>query len=402
MKITTFLFFVWLAFLFCLAFPLKGYSQTTTTNILPPITSFSYSGTADGQGNTGANPGGTYSYTVPLSQYLTKEQINAGFSLNYSVTVYSDYSNLYVPTCANGIGNGGMDCKDIVRITLSIFDNGLLVKKFENSYVLDYGGYRTYSLNNNVDANNFVNPYATFQLYGVDAGYCCGMFGPKFIDPILTLTYQIIEQVVSSTNNTTTTVAQNLASPANPANPANPINQLPPPQQNDIQNQMLSPIAPQSPMSQQQQHQPGQHVDVQIDRRGDGDTATVTVSAPDRGPESFTIQMPGPQPSQSSQTSEAKTQMNESKTKEGATSIANKILDAIKDTFDPANQATKVALMAMIGTEYKDRDLQDSTKWYEEKEIYANKELNDPYSRLFNIAQDKMMEKLIETQYGSK
>jgi hypothetical protein len=59
-------------------------------------------------------------------------------------------------------------------------------------------------------------------------------------------------------------------------------------------------------------------------------------------------------------------------------------------------------LMAMIGSEYKDRDIQDAIKWYDDKEIYDNKELNDPYSRLFNLAQDKMMDKLIEIQYGVK
>jgi len=404
MRISTILFFLWIAFLFLFVFPIKVYGETkTTTNILPPITSFSHSGTTDGAGGTGASPGGTYTYTVPLSQYLTKEQINAGFTLNYSVTVLSHYSNLYVPSCTSGITNGGVDCKDIVNITLSIFDNGVLVKRFENTYILDYGGYRTYSLNNNVDPNNFANPYATLQLYGVDTGFCCGMFGPKFSNPIMTLTYQIIEQIVSSTNNTTATIAQNISSPSNPLSPTNSTNQSPPSDTHN--NTSLSPIAPLSPVAQNQQHQQGQHVDVQIDRHSDGETATVTVSGPDRGPESFTIQMPpapGSQSQQSSQTEGAKDNMKTAGTKEGATSIANKILDAIKDTFDPSNQATKVALMAMIATEYKDRDLQDAAKWYEDKEIYGNKELNDPYNRLFSLAQDKMMDKLIGIQYGEK
>lgn len=406
MKFSTFLFFLWMAFLFCVIFPLKTYSQTITTpNILPPISSFTQSGITDGAGGTGQHGGGTYSYTTALSGYLTQAQINAGFTLNYSVTVLSHASNTVVPHCGAGVYG---DCKDTVMITLSIFDNGALVRKFENSYVLDYSGYRTYSITNVIDANNYVNPHAMFELYGNDAGYYGGMFGPRFLDPILSLTYQIIEQAIAAS--APPTVAQNASNPGNPespvspANPANTINQPPP--QPGPQSSTLSPIAPQSPMAQQQQHQQsgGQQVDVQVDRRdGGGDTATVTVSGPERPAETFTIQLPSaPSGQQSPQSTQSvKSDIQTSKTKEGATSIANSILGAIKDAFDPANQSTKVALMAMLATEYKDRDLQDAAKWYEERDIYLNREVADPYNRLFSIAQDKKMDSLIQLQYNN-
>ena len=405
MKIKTFIYLILIVAIYCMAFPMKwSFGQTATTgNILPPINQFSYSGTADGQGNTGAGSGGTYTFTVPLSGFLTKDQINAGFTLNYSVTVFSDYSNIYVPTCG-GLPRG-WDCKDLITITMTITDGGLKVAQWSNTYTLDYGGYRNYAFSNAIPSNNFSNPAATLSLYGVDAGYCCGMYGPKFSDPVLSLTYNIIEQVVSNLNNTTTSVAQNVSNPANPISPTSPLNQTTQPSGSTDQSpQQLSPIAPMSPMAQQQQQQQGQQINVNIDRPGGGDTATVTVSSPERGSETFTVQVPaGPGQQQGGgQMADTKSNIQAAGSKQAATSIANKVLEAIKDSYDSSAQGTKVALMSIIASEYKDTNIPDMSNWYSEKEIYENKEMVDPYSRVFNLAQDKKMNQLIESQYGVK
>ena len=83
-------------------------TPTVSENLLPGIADFDRSGDATITGNgSGCRPGeactgsagGTYSATIDLTDEMTIEEINAGFDLEYGVTVDSHSSNASLPTC---------------------------------------------------------------------------------------------------------------------------------------------------------------------------------------------------------------------------------------------------------------------------------------------------------------
>jgi hypothetical protein len=177
-------------------------TPTISENLLPGISSFVTSGdatiTGDGSGCqpgeacTGA-AGGTYSTTVDLTNEMTIAEINAGFNLAYGVTVDSHSSNASLPTC----DQTGGDCQDNFNLTLTLQDGTTVVEKYEHEFVLDYAGLRDYQFEQTVVSNSWIELSMLLELYGQDAGYSSGLYGPQFTDPWLTTGYDAISFVQS-------------------------------------------------------------------------------------------------------------------------------------------------------------------------------------------------------------
>ena len=175
-------------------------TPTTSENLLPGISSFTTSGDATitgngqgcqlGQACTGA-AGGTYSTTVDLTNEMTIAEINAGFDLAYGVTVNSHSSNATLPTC----DQTGGDCQDNFNLTLTLQDGATVVETYEHEFVLDYAGLRDYQFEQTVVSNAWVELSMLIELYGQDAGYPTGLYGPQFTDPWLTAGYDAISFV---------------------------------------------------------------------------------------------------------------------------------------------------------------------------------------------------------------
>jgi hypothetical protein len=146
--------------------------------------------------------GETQSEMFEMSLDMTAAEIQAGFTLNYGVDVQSHKSNVNVPLCSATNG----DCKDVFRITTKLFSGPAawdhsgsgLIAEFSESVTLTYQGTQTHSFTGTVGANNYTEVWGAMELWGVDAGYHGGYYGPVFSNPFMTLTYDTITTITQT------------------------------------------------------------------------------------------------------------------------------------------------------------------------------------------------------------
>ena len=215
--------------------------ETTSTNALPGINSSDWSstgsvsfqgqpcsysgGTASGQActgpqnntnnsmvttsntqnwNVGTTGGGQIvSEYVEMAQDLTEAELQAGFTLNYGVSVESHQSNTTVPWCSKTNG----DCNDRFRITVRLYNAdpnsnaNSLVHTFNQYETLNYSNTRNYTYTEDIAANNYTELWGQMELWGQDSGYHSGMYGPIFSNPYMTLTYDAITTITETITN---------------------------------------------------------------------------------------------------------------------------------------------------------------------------------------------------------
>ena len=153
-------------------------------------TSQTNSGYCSGDYCTGhKNNPGTYTKEFDLESQMSISEINTGFDMKYGVDVTSHSSNSRLATCASITQN--RDCRDIFKLTISLFDNNAVVQKFEHEVELDFTGARAYDYSQTVAPNSYQSLTGSMELYGVDAGYGGGWYGPKFADPYLTTHWEV-------------------------------------------------------------------------------------------------------------------------------------------------------------------------------------------------------------------
>ena len=108
-----------------------------------------------------------------------------------------------MPLCAN---TGG-DCKDVFRITTRLYggpsNNITNFAEYSNTVTLTYNGTQTHSFTQDVLAQTLSTNYITevwgqMELWGVDAGYHSGYYGPVFSNPFMTLTYDAITTITET------------------------------------------------------------------------------------------------------------------------------------------------------------------------------------------------------------
>ena len=220
-------------------------TATTTSNFVPTINSSDWSttGRIKLQGGTQCRTGGSsqtvgageactgyqhnnnnsllsntnnYNFTALGGGQITSErfemgldmsvaEIQAGFTLNYGVDVQSHKSNVTVPLCS---ATGG-DCKDVFRITVRLYGQNTSnqgegqFQTFTNHVTLNYNGTQTHSFTGDVGSgvltnNNITEVWGDMELWGVDAGYHSGYYGPVFSNPFMTLTYDAVTQITQT------------------------------------------------------------------------------------------------------------------------------------------------------------------------------------------------------------
>lgn len=222
----------------------------TTTNVLPDISSFTTSGSTTSSSTSGCTAGefctgnataGGGTYTSTFDVPLTEDEIRRGFTLNSAVTVDSHPSNATLSTCTSI--TQGSDCRDIFNVTVALFDvTNTVVEKFERQVELDFSGLRTFDFTDTVQENSFSILTGEFELFGVDAGFHSGFFGPKFSEPSLTFTHeQVVEQQILDQIVQNDVIAA--APPVQIDLPPPPINSPPPPAAAPI----VVAVAPQAP-----------------------------------------------------------------------------------------------------------------------------------------------------------
>ena len=156
-----------------------------------------------GEACTG-HQGGTFSTDIDFEDLLSIPEINAGFDINYGVTVQSHSSNASLPLCSQTNG----DCKDNFIVKLELTSGSSVVETFEDDILLDFSGTRDYTFQESIGSNNYFDLTGEFSFYGIDAGYCCGMYGPIFSDPYMNLVYDQIELITQQVTNIVTQTIQ--------------------------------------------------------------------------------------------------------------------------------------------------------------------------------------------------
>jgi len=203
--------------LFCLSilvagaivlFPSLVYAEDKTTdNLTPAMSGFTASGgTSVGSGQgcqsgkycTSGTQGGGGTYTSSFDVPLTEGEVRKGFTLNSGVTINSHQSNSSLDSCTSVMQSG--DCRDIFKLTITLSDSGTVVETFAHQEELTWTGLKDFSFTDTVAENSYGVLTGMFALYGIDAGYPTGFYGPQFSDPSLTIDYQtvLIQQQVET------------------------------------------------------------------------------------------------------------------------------------------------------------------------------------------------------------
>ena len=133
---------------------------------------------------------------------LTVAEIQSGFQLNYGVDVQSHKSNTTVPLCRATHA----DCKDVFRITAKLYKAAganatNLIGEYSQFVTLTYNGTQTHSFTQDIASNSYTEVWGQMELWGVDAGYHSGYYGPVFSDPFMTLTYDAITTITETITN---------------------------------------------------------------------------------------------------------------------------------------------------------------------------------------------------------
>ena len=217
------LFFLYFSLLCVAFFTMHGMVKAedlTTSNLAPSMSDFTESGgTSVGQGwgcssgqycTSGTNEGGG-TYTSTFDVPLTEAELNQGFTLNSGITINSHSSNSRLPTCANGVLQSG-DCRDIFKLTIKLKDGNNVVESFVHQEELTWSGLKDFNYTDTVGTNDYGLLTGVLELYGIDAGYPVGYYGPQFSDPSITIDYQtalVIEDVTTTVTDFVETQTQN-------------------------------------------------------------------------------------------------------------------------------------------------------------------------------------------------
>ena len=215
----------------------------TTGNLVPGMGDFSTSGSTSvgtGQGCssgaycTSGTQGGGGTYTSNFNVPLTEGEVKQGFTLNSGITINSHQSNSYLDSCTDVLQSG--DCRDIFKLTITLKDDGTSVETFSHQEELNWTGLKDFTYTDTVAANDYGVLTGVFSLFGIDAGYPYGFYGPQFSDPSLTIDYttvlvqqQIETEIQQTVEQTTQAEIIQVAEVAVPVTTVSTTSSAPPP-----------------------------------------------------------------------------------------------------------------------------------------------------------------------------
>jgi hypothetical protein len=364
--------------------------EVTTANVTPDMSAFTASGSTEigsgcsaGQFCTGnaSNGGGTYTSTFDIP--LTEAEIQRGFTVTQFVDVTSHPSNATLATCSSI--TQARDCRDIFSMTVALFDiTNTVVEKFEREVELDFGGTQTFTFADEVSPNNFTLLTGEFELFGIDAGFHTGAFGPQFAAPGVTFTHQDVveQQVLEQIAQLDTQIAftpppteiaaapppppaapqpvQTVAAYAEPAAPAPPpvVAQIqtpqPEPQEQQQEAQVEAAIEmemqtqPEPQAEQQQEQQPEPEPQEQAEPEPEPEQQAEAEPEPEQQaePQEVVEAEPEPEPEPEQQQAEAEPETKQEKQKAAAERVVKKI--APSQRYSAASQATTMVVMNML------------------------------------------------------
>ena len=421
-------------------------TTTSSTNISIPGSNYGLGDADFSTGHQGIG-GGSLIYNFSVDTTNTIDMIL------YGTTVYSHSSNTSVPYCSQTSG----DCKDQFKITVRLYDNGSLVNSYTHNYTdINWAGSQNYSWTQDV-SSYFFNT-ASMELYGMDAGYYSGYYGPGFSDAYFQTQYdqtttivQTIESIVTNSVETVLTEYQESIVETYLGNPATDLQTQT--MNNFVFDNMSMEVTVDSPMAMDSLSNfsmdlgaidaggfdsdvdmgdvamiemdggveemppidmggPGPSIDMDKGDAGEPDmemdVAEVEVEVDvevDAGP------APGPstsQPTKSASKSENKSESKSSKSdsdKSESKVTMNSIIaaqaadKAVSDVVSKLTQDNQMRVIATLGADLRDIiDLKDA-QFYSPETIYINNNIEDLYGVAFSRAQDYLHEQMVEEQY---
>ena len=363
----------------------------TTDNVVPGMSQFSTSGSttsagsargcSSGQFCTGNATAGGGTYTSSFDVPLTEAEVRRGFTLDSSVTVDSHPSNSVLATCTSI--TQGSDCRDIFRLTVSLFDNeSTVVEKFEREVELDFSGLRTFSFEDTVSENSFSILTGEFELFGVDAGFHSGFFGPKFSEPSLTFTYQdVVEQQILDQIARHEVQVAVAAPPAPP--PLEPM--APPPAPEAPPPPTIQPVAAPQPEQRREEAQAEAEIEAEMEAAPRPEPQERASEEPQRQeqPEEQPVaeaseqEQPETDSAPQAEAPAPKPKTRQEKVKAAAQKVVKKI--APSQRYNTASQTTTLVVMNMIGARIATGPvLQDTQGFFPKEALTDNRSLSNP------------------------
>ena len=226
--------------LFLLMSGIVNAEPMVTTNVVPDMAGFTTSGSTTSSSTRGCTAGeyctgnataGGGTYTSNFNVPLTDDEVRRGFTINSAVTVDSHQSNSVLATCTSITQS--TDCRDIFELGVVLSEGSTVRATFLHRVELDFSGSRNYTFTDTVSENSFGVLTGSLSLFGVDAGYHSGFFGPKFTDPSLSFTYdyqveqQIIDQILDTETQIATTPPVEVTLPPPPTESPPPTTEPP-------------------------------------------------------------------------------------------------------------------------------------------------------------------------------
>ena len=364
----------------------------TTDNVVPGMSAFTTSGSTTSSTTTGCTAGefctgnataGGGTYTSSFDVPLTEAEVQRGFTLDSSVTVDSHPSNAVLATCTSITQSG--DCRDIFNVTIALFDNtNTVVEKFEREIELDFGGLRTFSFEDTVSENSFSILTGELELFGVDAGFHSGFYGPKFSEPSLTFTYQNVveQQILDQIAHHEVQVA--VAAPPAPPPPMQ-TNMAPPPPPEAPPPPTIQPIAAPQPEQRREEAQAEAEIEAEMEAAPGPEPQERASEEPQRQEqpneqpvaESSEQEQPETDSGPQAEAPAPKPKTRQEKVKAAAQKVVKKI--APSQRYNAASQTTTLVVMNILGARIATGPaLQDTQGFFPKESLTDNRSLSNP------------------------
>jgi hypothetical protein len=417
-------------------------TTTSSTNISIPGSTYGLDGADFSTGGQQLGGGSlTYNFSVDTTNDIDM--------ILYGATVYSHSSNASIPLCSQTSG----DCKDQFKITVRLYDNGSLVNSYTHNYTdINWAGSQNYSWTQDV-SGYFFNT-ASMELYGMDAGYYSGYYGPGFSDAYFQTQYdqtvtiiQTIESIVTNSVETVLTEYQESIIETYLGNPATDVSTV---DDFGFENMSME-VTVDSPMAMDSlsdfsmdlggfdsgdmgdvamvemdggvEEMPDIDMndaggpEIEMDMGGAepememdmGDAGGPEMEAEvDAGPEMEAEVEAGPETSPTQQAkSESKSEEKSNKTEEKSegkvtmkTIIAAQAADkAVSDVVSKLTQENQMRVIATLGADLRDVINLRDAQFYSPETIYINNNIKDLYGVAFSRAHDYLHDQMVEEQY---
>jgi len=339
--------------------------------------------------------GGSITWTENLTDYLDVSEINEGFTLYGEADVYA---------CTNQIGG---DCSsnllDTFSITLKVIDNQTGEDYMKTTTWSVGNAWQTYQTSLTVPSNTLgTDTLALATFYGYDNGYWAGWYGPVIDDMQMWAVYSQVQEVISLVENIVTEQIQSVITS----------------QTYEVDSVYIPPVDVYEPdiladftieidtfeevivMDFEIMETDTGEIEMEIttmDSDMEMDVEVVSIDMEEMV-EDMNVETSQDE-SDSEENSESSSKQEQSKdTKE---TIAAKILERVAEQGDQvALSNVKLAIMAQL-TDTQSFDAYQ-TKFIIDNNVdeYLLQTIEDPYGILFSMAQDQLMNKMVESQYG--